>query len=171
MVMKCLECRPKFGTPNAKSLHYKLKFMDKIGECKCGDISLSGICLTKFIHEASNSNSNPNLRSCFPDPQRSFANSNSNSNCYSSSISNSNSNSNSNSTSSFKSNLRSGFADLQSSFADSNLRSSFPNSSSISKPGPIEIKIDWTHKVCNKGNVIKQINCFDKRKSICKECN
>ena len=87
--MKCLECRAKFGTPHTLSFHYKPKHKDKIGERKCGDISLSRICLGKFIQEAShpnpnyyfhpnsnsNSNSNPNSES------------NSNSNCTPSSIS------------------------------------------------------------------------------------
>ena len=35
----------------------------------------------------------------------------------------------------------------------------------------METKIDITHKVCNRGRVIKQITSFDKKKSICKECN
>ena len=71
MVLRCLECKAKFGTPHTMSFHYKLKHKDKIGECKCGDIKLRGICLTDFIQEASgtnpnyfcsnsNSNSNPN---------------------------------------------------------------------------------------------------------------
>ena len=58
MVMKCLECRAKFGTPHTMSFQYKLKHKDKIGECKCWDISLSGICLSKIIQEASDPNPN-----------------------------------------------------------------------------------------------------------------
>ena len=117
--------------------------------------------LTTFFQEASNANPNPNSN---PNLQSSIAsyNSKSNSNSNSNSISNSNSNSNSK--------LRSGFADLQSRFADCNLRCSFANSISISKPGLIEIKIDFTNKVCNYCNVKKQIISFDKEKSICIEC-
>ena len=35
----------------------------------------------------------------------------------------------------------------------------------------METKIDITHKICNRCRVIKQITSFDKKKSICKECN
>ena len=67
------ECRAKCGTPHTMSFHYKQLRKDKIGECKCGDISLSGTCLTKFIQEASD------LRSSFADLRSSFADSNYNS--------------------------------------------------------------------------------------------
>ena len=53
--MKNLECKAKFGT-HTMSVHCKLKHKDKIGECKCGDIKLSGICLTNFIQETSGIN-------------------------------------------------------------------------------------------------------------------
>ena len=35
----------------------------------------------------------------------------------------------------------------------------------------IETKLDRTNKICNRCRVTKQITCFDKKKSICKECN
>ena len=53
MVMKCLECEATCGTPHTMSFHYKLKHKDKIVDCKCGDISLSGICLSELVQEAS----------------------------------------------------------------------------------------------------------------------
>ena len=55
--MKCLECRAKFGNSHSM-IHYELKDKDKIGECKCGDIPLSGICLRKLIQKASDPNLN-----------------------------------------------------------------------------------------------------------------
>ena len=49
------------------------------------------------------------------------------------------------------------------------------NSSPTSKSGPTysftKIKFDITNKICNKCRVIKQITCFDKKKSMCTECN
>ena len=35
----------------------------------------------------------------------------------------------------------------------------------------IETKFDITNKICIRCGVIKQITCFYKKKSICKECN
>ena len=32
-------------------------------------------------------------------------------------------------------------------------------------------EFDITNKICNRCRVIKQITCFDKKKSICNECN
>ena len=159
MVMKCLECRAKFGNLHTMFFHYKLKHKDKFGECKCGDISLSGICFNKFIQVAYD------LRSSFADPNPNFyfypnsnsnshSNPNSNSNPNPNPYYNSNSNHNSNSNPNAKSNSN----------PNPNLNSnsnSNSNSSSISKPRPIEIKIDLT---CNKCNIIKQITCFDKKR-------
>ena len=136
------------------SLHYKVEHKDKIGECKCGDISLSGIRLTKFIEEASDPNPNYNFNPYSSSNSNSNPNSNYNPHPNSNSISNSRPNSNANPNSNSNSNLRSSFAVLHSSFAD--LQNSFANSTSITKPSPIEIKIDLTNNVCSKCNVIKQ---------------
>ena len=35
----------------------------------------------------------------------------------------------------------------------------------------LHIEFDLTYKICNRCRVIKQKTCFDKKKSICKECN
>ena len=79
MIVKCLECKAKFGTPHTMSFHYKLKHNDKIGECKCGEISMSQICLNNFIQEASDLHSNfAYPQSIFVDLHTSFADSNSN---------------------------------------------------------------------------------------------
>ena len=114
MVINCLECRAKCGTPHTLSFHYKLKHKDKIGECKCGDLSLSRICSSKFIQEAYDPNHNYN----FNPNSKSNPNSNPNSNLRSSFA---NSNPNYNTKSNPNSNLRSSFADLQSGFANLSL--------------------------------------------------
>ena len=46
-------------------------------------------------------------------------------------------------------------------FTDNHLQSSFTD---------IQTKFGITNKICNRCRVIKQITCFDKKKSICKEC-
>ena len=75
MVMECLECNYKCGTPFNLAFHYNIEHWDKIGE----DGSLSGICISELASSsASKSCSNSTSSSVF------FSNSNSNSNSYSS---------------------------------------------------------------------------------------
>ena len=45
MVIECLECNYKCGTPFTLAFHYKIEHKDEINECACGDESLSGICI------------------------------------------------------------------------------------------------------------------------------
>ena len=44
MVMECLECNYKCGTPFNLAFHYKIEHWDKIGE----DGSLSGTCISEL---------------------------------------------------------------------------------------------------------------------------
>ena len=79
---------------------------------------------------------------------------NSNSNSYSGSISYSNSN-------------------AYSSPEHSSEPSPKPNHKTDPEPNPTyaNVKFDVTNKVCNKCKVTKQIISFDKKKSVCLECN
>ena len=45
MVIKCLECNHKCGAPFNLAFHYSICHEDKIGNCVCGDKTLSGICI------------------------------------------------------------------------------------------------------------------------------
>ena len=47
--MKYLECKAKFTNPHTTSFHCKLKLKDKIGGCQCGNIKLSGNCLSAIF--------------------------------------------------------------------------------------------------------------------------
>ena len=75
-------------------------------------------------------------------------------------------------------------SNLRSSFTDSNSNSNLHSSCGTKGEAPlachgrspftdnyIETKIGITNKICNKCKVIKQITCFEKKKSICKEYN
>ena len=45
MVIKCLECNHKCGTPFNLAFHYSICHEDKIAKCMCGDKTFSGICI------------------------------------------------------------------------------------------------------------------------------
>ena len=157
---------------------YKIEHKDKVSKCACGNQTISGICVEQISSKlrgtaskcssssssnnfssifssrsnsssifSSNSNSDSNLRSSFND-----SNSNSNSNSYS----NSNSNSNSDSNSYCSSNSNSGSNSNFNSNMQSNCRA---NGESL------HIEFDITNKICNRCRVIKQITCFDKKRS------
>ena len=65
MVIKCLECNHKCGAPFNLAFHYSICHEDKIGNCACGDKTLSGICIKELAQ-----------RTCLVNHERSsFANS------------------------------------------------------------------------------------------------
>ena len=46
MVIKCLECKNKFGLPFNLAFHFSIYHEGKISKCECGDKTLSGIFMT-----------------------------------------------------------------------------------------------------------------------------
>ena len=65
MVIKCSECNHKCGATFNLAFHYSICHEDKIGNCACGDKTLSGICIKELAQ-----------RTCLVNHERSsFANS------------------------------------------------------------------------------------------------
>ena len=56
MVIKCLECNYKCGTPFTLAFHYKKEHKDEISKCVCGEQSLSGICINEFVSQVAGTN-------------------------------------------------------------------------------------------------------------------
>ena len=173
--MKSLDCNYRCGTPNALLFHYKKEHKYKVSKCACGNQTISGNFVDEFsskVRCTASKCSSSSSNSIFSSSSSSNPNSDSNlRSSFTNYISNSNSDSNSNSNSDSNSNLRSSFTDsnLQSNWgttgeAEFHGRSPFTNSH-------IETKFDTTNKICRRCRVIKQITCFDKKKSICKEFN
>ena len=162
MVIECLECNKKCETPFTLAFLYKIEHKDRISESACGDVSLSGICMGEAVSRISGAGWHAT------DGVHSYKTNCSSSSFKSSSISNSSAFSNSNSISSSKSNSDS---NSKSSSKSSSIPSSSPKPSSTYRVNQTNIKFDITNKICNKCKVIKQITSFDKKKSVCKECN
>ena len=171
--MKCLYCNYRSGTPNALLFHYKKEHKYKVSKCACGNQTISG----NFVDEISSKVrctaskcSSSSSSSIFSSSSSSNPNSDSN---LRSSFTNYNSNSNSDSNSDSNSNLRSSSTDsnLQSNWGTSGEASLECHGRSPFTNSHIETKFDMTNKICRRGRVIKQITCFDKKKSISKEFN
>ena len=157
MVLECLECNYKCGTPFTLAFLYKIEHKDKISGCPCEDESLSGVCFKQLASPIGEAGVHSHKTNCsisgFKSSSIPISSYNSKSNSSSSSLSNSHSYSNS----SPKPNPE---PYPKPNPTCTNLRSSFAN-----------IKFDITNKVCSKCKAIKQITSFDKKKSNSKECN
>ena len=49
MHMKCLDCNYRCGTPHTLLFHYKKKHKDRVNKCACGNQTISGNCVEKFL--------------------------------------------------------------------------------------------------------------------------
>ena len=125
--------------------HYKIEHKDKVSKCAYGNQTISGNCVEEISSKLRGTASK-----C----------SNSDFSLSSISIFSSSSNPNSDSNSSSKSNS-----------IPISIPSTIPNSNPKNSHNSHIEKFDITNKICNRCRVIKQITSFDKKKSICKECN